>query len=109
MAKPIREDSKKNEVVTKIEHITPQKNIGGFDWKDKLLISGTKFCPPHRIPHKFPLGKKIDYEHCHIHTRRRGMLHHMPFCKIMKCKHYSSMVDEYKRYRRLISVNNTEG
>ena len=78
--------------------------IKGFDWKDKLYISKTKICPPHRIPHKLPLGKKIDYEICHIHTRKRGMAHHRPFCRIMKCKHYRYMLNEYKKYKRIKKV-----
>ena len=77
------------------------RKIKGFDWKDKLTVSKTKICPPHRIPHKLPFGKKIDYETCHIHIRKRGMAHHRPFCKIMKCKHYGYMVNEYKQYKRI--------
>ena len=73
--------------------------IRGFDWKDKLVISKSRICPPHRIPHKLPFGKKIDFEVCHIHRTKRGMAHHRPFCRIIKCQHYSYMVCEYKKYK----------
>lgn len=78
--------------------------IDGFDWKDKLYLSDVKICPPHRIPHKIPLGRKITNECCHVHTKKRGMIHHRPFCKILKCKHYRYMVNEYRKYKRIKKV-----
>ena len=64
--------------------------------KDEIKISENKFCPPHYLPHKIPLGKKIENENCHIHKNKIHMLHHKPFCKLIKCQHYEFMIKKYK-------------
>ncbi|MBI2046562.1 hypothetical protein HYT26_00155 [Candidatus Pacearchaeota archaeon] len=61
---------------------------------DKKIISKKKFCPPHYIPHKLPLGKKIIDEPCHIHKKVHNMIHHKFFCKCLKCSHYNFMIKE---------------
>ena len=53
------------------------------------------FCPPHYIPHKLPIGKKVCNEHCHYHKAKWRMFHHKTFCKILRCPHYKRMMEEY--------------
>jgi hypothetical protein len=75
-------------------------NIENESWfmgiKDKIKISSTKCCPPHYLPHKFPFGKKITKESCHLHKAKWRMSHHIIFCKLIGCKNYSSMMNRYK-------------
>jgi hypothetical protein len=78
-----------------------RKKIKKISQNGKFYIDNKKICPPHRLPHKLPLGKKITVELCHIHIRKRSMAHHRPFCRILKCKHYTFMVNEYKKYKRI--------
>jgi len=65
--------------------------------KDKKIISRTRFYPPHYLPHKFPVGKKIKNEPCHIHKRKWRMFHHKLFCKLLKCPNYKFMIEKYNK------------
>ncbi len=64
--------------------------------KDKTIISKTRCCPPHYLPHKLPFGKKITKELCHLHQAKWRMAHHQHFCKLLKCPHYNYMISKYK-------------
>jgi hypothetical protein len=66
--------------------------------KDKLNISQTRCCPPHYLPHKFPMGRKICNEKCHIHKVKWRMWHHILFCKYLKCPNYKFMINKNKEY-----------
>ena len=68
--------------------------------KDKIVISKKRFCPPHRLPHKLPFGKKITKEPCHIHEHSLRMLHHRPFCKLIKCPNYEFMMKCSKQHKK---------
>ena len=61
---------------------------------DKKIISKTKFCPPHCLPHKLPFTKPITDEPCHVHKKCWRMLHHIWFCKFLKCKNYKFMIGQ---------------
>jgi hypothetical protein len=65
--------------------------------KDKVIISKSRFCPPHTFPHKLPFAKPITREYCHYHKARWRMLHHILFCKFLKCKNYKFMIKKYKK------------
>jgi len=65
--------------------------------KDEVIISKTRFCPPHYIPHKLPFGEKITNECCHYHHAGWRMLHHKLFCQILKCPNYDFMIKEYEK------------
>ncbi len=67
--------------------------------KDKIVISEHK-CPAHYLPHKLPFGEPINDESCHIHAHPLRMLHHRPFCKLLRCPHYDLMVDASKEHRK---------
>ena len=56
------------------------------------------FCPPHYVPHKLPIGPKIEDEPCHVHEKTWRMYHHVPFC-YMFCPNYGNMMAAYKKYR----------
>jgi hypothetical protein len=64
---------------------------------DKMEISTIRFCPPHTLPHRMPWSKKIRDEPCHIHTADWRMIHHILYCKILRCPNYRFMIEEYKR------------
>lgn len=66
--------------------------------KDKIEISNTRHCPPHYLPHKFPIGNKICDENCHIHKAKWRMSHHKFFCKILKCPNYSFMIQKNNEF-----------
>lgn len=91
------------------------KNIFGKDKKghlwieipDKIITTNIlnekekRFCAPHRIPHKLPFfGKKIVNEECHIHKSLWRDSHHIPFCKMLGCKHYQVMLEARKKYKK---------
>ena len=74
--------------------------------KDKVITTTIlnekkeRFCPPHRIPHTFPFfGVKITDEDCHIHTTAWRDSHHIPYCKIINCKHYKGMCKARKKFK----------
>lgn len=74
-----------------------QKKTGWFmNILDKHDISKTRCCPPHYMPHKFPVGDKIRTEPCHIHKAEWRMAHHTFFCKILKCPNYKFMIKTHK-------------
>ena len=73
-----------------------RKKVWLMDIKDKVKISKTRCCPPHYFPHKFPLGKKICKEECHIHKAKWRMAHHILFCKYLKCPNYEFMMSKYR-------------
>jgi len=64
--------------------------------KDKTIISKINCCPPHYLPHRFPIGEKVTDEHCHFHKARWRMKHHLFFCKILKCPHFENMKKSYE-------------
>jgi len=66
--------------------------------KDKVIISKTRCCPAHTIPHKLPFTKPITNEPCHYHKAKWRMLHHIPFCFFL-CKNYKFMINKYKNLR----------
>ncbi len=68
--------------------------------KDKVTISRTKTCPPHRLPHKPPFTKPVTDENCHYHMSRLNILHHLHFCKYLRCEHYPEMKRKYKTYKQ---------
>ncbi len=70
--------------------------------KDKIMLSKTRFCPPHYFPHKLPIGDKVADEPCHLHKRAWRMAHHIPFCKLLKCPNYSFMMAQYKKHKKKI-------
>ena len=73
--------------------------------KDKHNIDKYLCCPPHYLPHKLPIGEKIDDEPCHIHNNKLRMIHHSLFCKyILNCPHYKLMMDFYKSNKEKINV-----
>ncbi len=75
------------------------KKYWWMDIKDKTIISKTRFCPPHRWPHKIIFfGKKICDEPCHFHKKKWRMFHHCNFCKILKCPNYKYMLKKYKEH-----------
>lgn len=69
--------------------------------KDKIIISSSKFCPPHYFPHKLPLGKKVICEECHLHKASWRMAHHKFFCKFLGCPHYKFMTKEGGKLKKL--------
>ena len=69
--------------------------------KDKKIISNDRFCSPHYIPHKFPMGEKVKDEPCHIHKNSLRMFHHKIFCKILDCPNYSNMIETYMNSKNL--------
>ncbi|MBT4540775.1 hypothetical protein HOC35_04630 [Candidatus Woesearchaeota archaeon] len=66
--------------------------------KDKEEISDIRCCPPHYLPHKFPIGEKICDEKCHIHKAKWRMVHHIFFCRRLKCLNYKFMTSKNKEY-----------
>ena len=61
-----------------------------------------RFCPPHRIPHTFPIfGKKVNDEKCHVHTSVWRDYHHIPFCKMLGCKNYNAMLNARGRFKQI--------
>lgn len=60
--------------------------------KDKMIVPDC-FCPPHYLPHRFPIGEKIEDEPCHTHKSKWRMSHHIPFCKKLKCPNYKKMIE----------------
>lgn len=70
--------------------------------KDKYNISETLFCPPHYLPHKIPIGKKICNEKCHIHKAKWRMAHHKFFCKYLKCENYEFMINKNKEFLKIL-------
>lgn len=62
--------------------------------KDKKI----RCCPPHKLPHVIR-GKVCD-EPCHIHTTKWRDIHHIPFCKILKCPHYKDMMKARKKHKK---------
>ena len=67
---------------------------------DKIKISDDIWCPPHYFPHKLPFGDKITNEACHLHKSKWRMLHHLPYCKILRCKNYKFMVEKYNEMKK---------
>jgi hypothetical protein len=60
-----------------------------------------RFCPPHRLPHRFPFfTKKICDEECHIHKTFWRDSHHTPFCKLIRCKNFKAMMKAKKIYSK---------
>ena len=66
-----------------------------MDIRDKVKCKNKAHCPPHYLPHKLPLGKKVTTEPCHYHEAKWRMAHHATFCKLLKCPNYKSMIKEY--------------
>ena len=71
-----------------------------MDLKDKVIISNTRFCPAHYFPHKLPSGEKIKTEKCHYHNSWYHILHHKPFCKVLRCKNYKFMMSKYQKRKK---------
>ncbi|MBI2629919.1 hypothetical protein HYW76_02365 [Candidatus Pacearchaeota archaeon] len=67
--------------------------------KDKTEIARDRFCPPHTIPHKLPWKEKIKNEPCHIHNKKWRMMHHICFCKMLKCQNCEFMLQEYQKLK----------
>lgn len=67
---------------------------------DKVDVSRTRCCPPHYLPHKFPMGKKIADEPCHIHKSKVHMAHHSWFCRYLKCPNYPFMRKKYEEWKK---------
>lgn len=75
--------------------------VWGLNIEDKVEIEERElFCPPHCFPHKLPFTQPIINEPCHYHRKRWRMLHHIPYCKILKCSNYELMMKEYKKHRK---------
>ena len=68
--------------------------------KDKIKISNNRCCPKHYFPHKLPFGNKITNEHCHLHKSKWRMVHHILYCKFLKCKNYQFMITKYKKFKK---------
>lgn len=71
--------------------------------KNRINLNDGKYCPPHRLGEGVIeltiSGEKITNEPCHFHPSRLSMiLHHIPFCKMLRCPHYNSMIKAYKTY-----------
>jgi hypothetical protein len=63
--------------------------------KDKVkLAKNNECCPPHYLPHKIPIGKKVTGEPCHTHCARWRRLHHNSYCRILKCPHFRIMKEK---------------
>jgi len=60
--------------------------------RDKIKVSDIRCCPPHYLPHKFPVGEKVCDEPCHVHKVTLRMKHHCFFCKFLKCPNYKFMI-----------------
>jgi hypothetical protein len=69
------------------------------DIEDKVELKEEKYRPPHCLPHKFPFTKPITDEPCHFHDKRWRMGHYILYCKILKCKNYDFMINQYKEYQ----------
>jgi len=76
-----------------------------MDIEDKIPVTEIddqgipeKCCPPHYMPHKLPMGDKIEDEPCHIHEKDWRMYHHIPFC-YMFCPNYEDMMASYRDYK----------
>ncbi len=67
---------------------------------DKEDICDTKFCPPHYIPHKLPIGKKVTTERCHVHKAKWRMAHHTFYCQVLKCPHFKFMKKKHEEMKR---------
>ena len=65
--------------------------------RDKIFISKKRFCPGHYLPHKFPFGKKITNELCHIHKNKLNIIHHNIFCRLLKCPNHGFMIKHHKK------------
>ncbi|MHC4922420.1 MAG: hypothetical protein ACYTKC_22920 [Planctomycetota bacterium] len=63
-----------------------------IDIADKHLVGGGRCCPPHYLPHKIPVGRKVTDEPCHFHERGWRMAHHKRFCRRLRCPHYAAML-----------------
>lgn len=67
---------------------------------DKTEISKEKCCPPHYVPHKLPFGEKICDEPCHFHNAKWRMMHHIYFCKKLKCPHFEFMMKKKTNFKK---------
>ena len=68
---------------------------------DKEVVSIERFCPPHYLPHKFPFGKKIADEPCHIHKEMYNIIHHKFFCNYLKCANYDFMTKKLEEQKNV--------
>lgn len=68
--------------------------------EDKIMISRSRVCPAHYFPHKLPFGKPIENEPCHLHKKTWRMLHHIIFCKYLKCPNYKFMIENYRNFNK---------
>jgi hypothetical protein len=75
---------------------------------DKIEISKTRYCPPHYLPHKFPIGEKITDETCHIHESGLRMAHHVYFCNALNCSNYAFMIQEKLKHAKRDKTKNLE-
>lgn len=67
-----------------------------FNIKDTIVLGDeTRCCPPHHLPHSFPMVQKpVTDEPCHTHRSKLHKLHHNFFCKFLKCPNYKFMMEE---------------
>jgi hypothetical protein len=75
------------------------KKIRWMEIKDKIDLADDRFCPPHYLPHKLPIGEKITDEKCHFHKAKWRMAHHATFCKVLKCPNYEFMIKQASQVR----------
>jgi len=64
--------------------------------QDKVTVEGDATCTPHHLPHRLPYGEPISDESCHYHHGMLRMSHHVPFCILLRCQHYQTMMDAYR-------------
>lgn len=75
-----------------------KKKTGWFmNILDKHEISKKRCCPAHYMPHKLPIGPKIDDEACHYHKAPWRMAHHTFFCKLLGCPNYDFMIKKHEK------------
>jgi hypothetical protein len=63
------------------------------DIEDKVTLDG--YCPPHRWPH----GSLVTDERCHYHRALWRMLHHSPFCYLLRCPRADRSLVEFLMHR----------